>query len=86
MREFVIQVRLHALSQDKFLPGFRARVESCVLVIIFVFRRRMDGFLRLCRFGVALASLEELEDPLESLSLLELSSSKRAVDELEVDL
>ena len=44
------------------------------------------AFLRLCRFGLALASLEELEDPLESLSLPELSSSELAFDELEVDL
>ena len=43
--------------------------------------------MRLCRFGLALASLEELEDPLETLSLPELSSSsERGFDELEVDL
>ena len=43
--------------------------------------------MRLCGFGLALASLEELEEPLESLSLPELSSSsERDFGELEVDL
>ena len=43
--------------------------------------------MRLCRCKLALASLEELEEPLEPLSLPELlSSSEQDFDELEVDL